>query len=80
MEDSAVQQRLLGLVQDQTPDKYSLVYELSELLGISTDSVYRRLRSETLMDITEIQKICLHYNISFDSICGCEDSGLVSFQ
>jgi len=80
MENSAIQQRLLGLVQDQTPDKYSLVYELSELLGISTDSVYRRLRSETLLDITEIQKICLHYNISFDSICGCEDSGLVSFQ
>ncbi len=80
MEDSSIQQRLLGLVQDQTPDKYSLVYELSELLGLSTDSVYRRLRSETLLDIAEIQKICLHYNISFDSVCGCEDSGLVSFQ
>lgn len=80
MEDSSIQQRLLGLVQDQTPDKYSLVYELSELLGLSTDSVYRRLRSETLLNITEIQKICLHYNISYDSICGCEDSGLVSFQ
>jgi hypothetical protein len=80
MEDSSIQQRLLGLVQDQTPDKYSLVYELSELLGLSTDSVYRRLRSETLLNITEIEKICLHYSISYDSICGCEDSGLVSFK
>ena len=68
------------MVQDQIPDKYSLVYELSELLGISTDSVYRRLRCETLLNITEIQKISIHYNISFDSVCGCEGSGLVSFQ
>lgn len=80
MENNTIQQRLFGLMQDQIPDKYSLVYELSELLGISTDSVYRRLRCETLLDITEIHKICLHYNISFDSICGCEGSGLVSFQ
>ena len=80
MPDNTIQQRLLGMVQDQIPDKYSLVFELSELLGISTDSVYRRLRCETLMDITEIQKICLHYNISFDSVCGCEGSGLISFQ
>ena len=80
MENNTIQQRLFGLMQDQIPDKYPLVYELSELLGISSDSVYRRLRCETLLDITEIQKICLHYNISFDSVCGCEESGLISFQ
>ena len=80
MENNAMQQRLLGLVQDLIPDKYSLVFELSELLGVSTDSIYRRMRGETLLDINEIQKICLHYNISFDSICGTEQTGLVSFQ
>jgi hypothetical protein len=80
MEIMTIQQRLLGLVQDQIPDKYSLVFELSELLGISNDSIYRRLRGETLLDINEIQKICLHYNISFDSICGNEQTGLVSFR
>ncbi len=79
MELTAIQQQLLGLVQDQIPDKYSLVFELSELLGISNDSVYRRLRRETLLDIHEIQKICLHYNISFDSVCGNQQTGLVSF-
>jgi hypothetical protein len=79
MERISAQQRLLGLVQDQIPDKYSLVFELSELLGVSTDSIYRRIRGETLLDINEIQKICLHYNISFDSICGCEQTGMVSF-
>ena len=80
MENNTIQQRLLGLVQDLTPDKYSLVFELSELLGVSTDSIYRRMRGETLLDIHEIQKICLNYNLSFDSICGTEQTGLVSFQ
>jgi hypothetical protein len=80
MENNTIQQRLLGMVQDLTPDKYSLVFELSELLGVSTDSVYRRIRGETLLDINEIQKLCLHYNISFDSICGTDQTGLVSFQ
>ncbi len=79
MENNLIQHRLFAMVQDLTPDKYSLVFELSELLGVSTDSVYRRLRGETLLDINEIQKICLHYNISFDSICGTQQTGLVSF-
>jgi hypothetical protein len=75
-----IQQRLLGLIHDQIPDKFSYVDELSELLHISSDSVYRRLRGETLLSITEIQDLCLHYNISFDSVCGLENTGLVLFQ
>lgn len=49
------------------PDK-SMVYELSELLGISTDSIYRRLRGETWLTMEEIAIICQHYNLSFDII------------
>jgi len=75
-----IQQKLLGLIHDLIPDKFSYVDELSELLQISSDSVYRRLRGETLLSITEIQDLCLHFNISFDSICGLENTGLVSFQ
>jgi len=75
-----IQLRLLGLIHDQIPDKFSYVNELSELLHISSDSVYRRLRGETLLNINEIQDLCLHYNISFDSVCGLENTGLVSFQ
>jgi len=75
-----IQKKLLGLIQSRIPDKYSFVYELSELLRISSDSVYRRLRCETLLSITEIQELCTHFNISFDSLCGLENTGLVLFQ
>jgi hypothetical protein len=75
-----IQEKLLGLIHDQIPDKFSYVDELSELLHISADSVYRRLRGETLLSITEIQELCMHFNLSFDSVCGLESTGLVSFQ
>jgi len=60
------------------PDK-SLVYELAELLGVSTDSIYRRLRGETLLTIDEIALLCKRFNISFDILSG-NTSGLVTFQ
>ncbi|UCH14438.1 MAG: hypothetical protein JSV22_00370 [Bacteroidales bacterium] len=76
----SVQQHLLNIVQDLIPDKYSLVFELSELLGLSSDSVYRRLRGETLLTIEEVQQICTKFNISFDSICGSDDLTTVAFK
>lgn len=76
----SIQQHLLALVQDIIPDKYSLVFELSELLGISSDSVYRRLRGNTLLTIEEVQQICTKFKISFDSICHSEDFTTVTFQ
>jgi hypothetical protein len=78
--NSLIQQRLLEIIKDVVPDKYSLVNELSEILKISNDSVYRRLRGETLLNIDEIQILCQYFNISFDSITGNDQTGLVSFQ
>ena len=60
------------------PDK-SIAYELSELLEISTDSVYRRLRGETWLTTQEITKLCNHFNISFD-IVSENTSGRATFQ
>ncbi len=79
-QSKSIQQSLISLVQSIISDKYSLVFELSELLEISNDSVYRRLRGETLLSIEEVQKICMHYKISFDSICRNENINSVTFQ
>jgi hypothetical protein len=61
-----------------SPDK-SIAYELSELLGISTDSVYRRLRGETWLTTEEISVLCHHFNISFD-IVSESTTGRATFQ
>ena len=42
-------------VQESIPPHCSLVDELSELLKISNDSVYRRLRNETILSIDEVE-------------------------
>lgn len=42
------------------------VSELSDLLDLSQDSIYRRLRGETLLNIIEIQKLLIEYDLSLD--------------
>ena len=41
---------------------------VSDLLSLSTDEVYRRIRQETLLTIEELRKLCIHFDISFDSL------------
>lgn len=57
----------LKQIEDLIPDNSSLVHELSDLLDISTDSAYRRLRGETSLSFDEIIILCNQFNISFDS-------------
>ncbi|MDX1903933.1 MAG: helix-turn-helix domain-containing protein [Thermonemataceae bacterium] len=46
----------------------SLVDELAEILAMSNDSIYRRLRGETALSLEETFKIAAHYHISIDSL------------
>jgi len=64
----STQNRLLERIQEVLPPHKSMVDELSDLLEISSDSVYRRLRGETALSIEETAKICKKFQISFDSI------------
>jgi len=56
----------LRKIEDIIPSNTNLVSELSEVLEISSDSAYRRLRGSTLLTITEVSRLCRHYKISFD--------------
>ena len=56
-----------------------LATELSELLGVNTDAAYRRMRGDTALTFDEIQRICLRFNISFDSVINYQGR-LVPFQ
>lgn len=69
----------LNRIKDLIPSDTSIVYELSELLSISTDSMYRRLRGETSLTFDEVVTLCNHFKISFDSFINLE-SGNVTFN
>jgi hypothetical protein len=73
------QQLFIERIKQSLPASHSLVDELSDLLELSTDSAYRRIRGETAFTLDEIIKICNTYHISFDSFCSHE-SGSVNFQ
>lgn len=60
------QAQFLRKIEDIIPSNTSLVSELSDILNISQDSAYRRLRGDTLLNIEEVSALCKHYQISYD--------------
>jgi hypothetical protein len=71
---------LMQHIRDMLPSNISFVDELSELLNVSNDSAYRRIRGETALSIEEISVICKKFRISFDSFMNSSDSGMVTFS
>lgn len=61
-----IQEQFIARVKTAVPQNVSFVDELADLLKISTDSAYRRIRCETLFNIEEISLICKHFKVSFD--------------
>jgi len=74
-----IQSLFLNGIKDIIPSHTSLVNELSDILEISMDSAYRRIRGETLLTIDEVSKLCSYYNISFDALANLK-AGMVSFS
>ena len=57
------------------------VKNLSDLLSVGKDAIYRRIRGETLLTPDEILVLCQHYNLSLDSLLFQErNSVLFSFN
>lgn len=66
MEQPDVQQLFFQHVKNNLPRHLSLVDEVAELLNISTDSAYRRIRGEKMISFDEIRTLCSHFKISLD--------------
>ena len=71
-----LQQLLFNQLKNRVTGKTSLVDTLSDLLNISNDAVYRRMRGEKRLDIDELSQICGHFNVSFDNLIGTKQPGL----
>jgi transcriptional regulator with XRE-family HTH domain len=56
----------------------SLADELAEVLGVSLDSAYRRLRGDSALSYDETMTICTKFNIS-PSIMENKETGFVNF-
>lgn len=79
VEESA-QTILMQRLKEALPPNLSLVDELADLLKVSNDSAYRRMRGETALSIEDIAAICKHFKLSFDAFLNSNDNGLVTFS
>ncbi|HTS45328.1 MAG TPA: hypothetical protein VMH01_13095 [Puia sp.] len=68
MEQTGAQQVFFQHIRNTLPPHISLVDEIAELLNISTDSAYRRIRGEKLISFDEIRTLCSHFKISLDQL------------
>ncbi len=73
------QEKLNQILQKHVHANVSLAKELSEILNISMDSTYRRLRNETEYTVNEMAVISQHFNIPLEAL-NDELNSLVTFK
>ena len=80
MENSkGLQQLFLQQIKDRIQFNLSFVDEIAEVLAISTDSTYRRIRGETTLTFEEIEKLSRKFGVSVDNLFG-NSQDLVTFH
>ena len=79
MEPPQLQVTLFQKIKEALPPHLSLADELGALLDLSPDSIYRRIRGEKPITLTELQKITQHFRLSLDQLLATQ-SDSVLFQ
>jgi hypothetical protein len=75
------QKQLFEAVQGKFSRKQDMILFLSDLLSVSNDGVYRRLRGDTILTPDEIAILATKFRISLDKILyGQSDSQLFSYN
>ena len=64
-------------LKNQIAPHLSIVDEVADLLNISKDSAYRRIRGEKPIDLEEIQILCIHFNVSLDKILNLKSDAFI---
>ena len=77
---SQIQLEFIEKIKATLPANISFVDSISEVLSISTDSAYRRIRGVTSLTLEDITKLCNHFNVSFDLGNSQNEKGMVTFH
>ncbi len=76
-ENLVVQKNLINTLEGLCPPNVSLADVLADLLQVSKDSAYRRIRCETNIDLDELVLISRHFKVSLDSMMGLSSESVV---
>ena len=63
---STTQINFFKRIKETVPPHFSLVDEVADILKLSNDSAYRRLRGETALSIDELKLLCNHFHVSLN--------------
>ncbi len=68
MSDYQSQGFLFQRVKELLPPHASMVDSVAEILHVSSDSAYRRIRNETPLVLEEARQLCQHFGLSLDQM------------
>ncbi len=63
-----IQSAFLDQIKSRLPENISFADKLAELLNISRDSAYRRIRGETVLSLDDVKKLCDRFGVSLDAL------------
>jgi len=79
MESNELQQQFFQQLKKRLPSHLSLAEEVADLINISTDSAYRRIRGEKPISLDELQKLCSHFQVSLDQLMNINSNSIVFY-
>jgi hypothetical protein len=76
-QEPGLQQFLFQQIKAKIPDNLSFVHEIAELLEISYDSAYRRIRGEKELSLEELHRLSHRFEVSLDVLLGLQSNHVV---
>ena len=77
MESANIQISLFQHIKSLLPPHLSLVDEIADILSISNDSAYRRIRGEKPIALEELKKLSIHFKISLDHLLSLQSDTFI---
>ena len=77
MDTVSAQQVFFKHIKTLLPPHLSFVDEIADVLEVSNDSAYRRIRGETNISLEEIKKLCVKFKISLDQLLHLDSNSFI---
>ncbi len=77
MDFNQTQQLFFNHIKSKLPSHLSFVDEVADLLNISNDSAYRRIRGEKPIGLDEVQMLCNKFKVSLDQLLQIQSNTVI---
>jgi len=77
MSTSHAQEFLFQRIKEMLAPSVSLTDTVSEILHVSSDSAYRRIRNETPLVLDEAKLLCEHFHLSLDQVLNTRSNSVL---